>query len=422
MCFTRFMVDISRGSALGSSGASELFQLLRDGVPRTRASLALATGLARSTVAARVDELMRLGLVTPVADAASTGGRPPSQFALNPGARIVLAGDLGASHATLAVTDLAGSVLAERRERMDIAEGPEAVLGWMVDASLALIAEIGRDRHELAAIGIGVPGPVEHSTGRPVNPPIMPGWNRFDVPGWMQQHLEVPVLVDNDVNIMALGERALAWPHVEHLVFVKVATGIGSGIISGGLLQRGAQGIAGDLGHVRVARGADVPCHCGNRGCLEALASGPAIASSLRGQGRDVQSGAEVVDLVKRGDLDAIQAVRQAGRDIGEVLTACVSLVNPSVIAIGGSMARAGEHLIAGVREVVYTRSMPLATEHLAIVQSAAAENAAVLGAAMLAIHHTLSPEGIDALAARADAAPLQAVEHARVGGTTDQR
>ncbi|WP_179947897.1 ROK family transcriptional regulator [Agromyces aureus] len=395
------MVDISRASALDASGASELFQLLRDGAPRTRASLAQSTGLARSTVAARVDELMRLGLVTPVADAVSTGGRPPSQFALNPGARIVLAADFGASHATLAVTDLEGTVLAERSERRDIADGPEAVLGWMVSAAHELIDGLGRDRADLAAIGIGVPGPVEHSTGRPVNPPIMPGWDRFDVPGWVQQHLEVPVLVDNDVNIMALGERALAWPQVEHLIFVKVATGIGSGIISGGLLQRGAQGIAGDLGHVRVTRGSDVPCHCGNRGCLEALASGPAIARSLRERGIEARSGNDVVELVKRGDLDAIQAVRQAGRDLGEVLTASVSLINPSVIAIGGSMARAGEHLIAGVREVVYTRSMPLATEHLSIVQSAAAENAAVLGAAMLAIQHALSPEGIVALASR---------------------
>jgi predicted NBD/HSP70 family sugar kinase len=395
------MVDISRGSALGTSGASELFQLLRDGRPRTRASLAQHTGLARSTIAARVDELMRIGLVTPVADAASTGGRPPSQFALHAGARIVLAADLGASHATVAVTDLAATVLGSRSERMDIASGPEAVLGWLVEAGLALIADLGRDRRDLVAIGIGVPGPVEHSTGRPVNPPIMPGWDRFDVPGWLQQHLQVPVLVDNDVNIMALGERAIAWPHVEHLIFIKVATGIGSGVISGGLLQRGAQGIAGDIGHVQVARGAGVPCHCGNRGCLEALASGPAIARALREQGVVATSGTDVVDLVKRGDLEAIQAVRQAGRDIGEVLTACVSLINPSVIAIGGSMARAGEHLIAGVREVVYTRSMPLATEHLQIVQSAAAENAAVLGASMLAIHHALSPEGIVELAGR---------------------
>ena len=395
------MVDISRGSALGASGASELFQLLRDGAPRTRASLAASTGLARSTIAARVDELMELGLVSPVADAASTGGRPPSQFALNPGARIVLAADLGASHATIAVTDLAGTVLTEHSEPLDIALGPEAVLGWFVDSGLALIEGLGRDRKDLVAIGIGVPGPVEHSTGRPVNPPIMPGWDRFDVPGWVQQHFQVPVLVDNDVNIMALGERALAWPQVEHLMFVKVATGIGSGIISGGLLQRGAQGIAGDIGHVRVARGTDVPCHCGNRGCLEALASGPAIARALREQGIEANSNDDVIELVKRGDIDTIQAVRQAGRDIGEVLTACVSLVNPSVVAIGGSMARAGEHLIAGVREVVYTRSMPLATEHLTIVQSAAAANAGVLGASMLAIHHVLSPEGIDALAAR---------------------
>ncbi|MFD4421084.1 ROK family protein [Agromyces sp. NPDC058484] len=395
------MVEVTRSTALGVVGASELFQFLRDGAPRTRSALAQATGLARSTIAARVDELMELGLVTPVADAVSTGGRPPSQFALNPAARVVLAADFGASHASLAVTDLAGTVLAERSEALDIADGPVRVLGWLVETGRALMAEIGRDRTDLAAIGIGVPGPVEHATGRPVNPPIMPGWDRFDVPGWVQQHLEVPVLVDNDVNIMALGERQVAWPRTDHLMFVKVATGIGSGIVSGGALQRGAQGIAGDIGHVQVARGAEAACHCGNRGCLEALASGPAIARALRERGLDAVTGRDVVDLVKRGDLTAVQAVRQAGRDIGEVLTACVSLVNPSVIVIGGSMAQAGEQLIAGIREIVYTRSMPLATAHLQVVQSAAPENAGVLGASMLAIQHVLSPEGVDALAAR---------------------
>lgn len=395
------MVDISRGAALGTFGASELFQLLRDGQPRTRAELAAITGLARSTIAARVESLMTLELISPVGDAASTGGRPSSQFALNPSARVVLAADLGASHATLAATDLNGTVLGEVHKSIDIASGPEVVLGWMVSAARDLLDSLERPHNDLIAIGVGVPGPVQHSTGRPVNPPIMPGWDRFDVPGWVQQHLQVPVLVDNDVNIMALGERTFAWPNTEHLMFVKVATGIGAGVISGGLLQRGAQGIAGDLGHVQVARGAGIPCHCGNRGCLEALASGPAIARSLRETGLDVTTGRDVVELVKRGNIEAIQAVRQAGRDIGEVLTTAVSLINPSVIAIGGSMARAGEHLIAGVREIVYTRSMPLATEHLAIVQSSAGENAAVLGASMLAIQHALSPEGIDALSPR---------------------
>lgn len=392
------MVDISRGSALGTSGASELFQLLRDGKPRTRAALSSLTGMARSTIALRVDALMELGLITPVDDALSTGGRPSSQFALNPRARLVLAADLGASHASLAITDLAGTRLGETSDAIKITEGPEKVLGWMVESGRALLRQVDRDQQDLIAIGIGLPGPVHHASGQPINPPIMPGWDRFDVPQWVQQHLEVPVLVDNDVNIMALGERAFAWPDTEHLMFVKVATGIGAGVISGGLLQRGAQGIAGDIGHVQIARGNGVPCHCGNRGCLEALASGPAIAGALRLTGIDVENGQDVVELVKRGNIDAIQAVRQAGRDLGEVLTACVSLVNPSVIAIGGSMAQAGEHLLAGVREVVYTRSMPLATEHLSIVQSSAGSNAAVIGASMLAIHHALSPESIDAM------------------------
>ncbi len=372
-------------------GVSELFQLLRDGMPRTRAELAKSTGLARSTIAARVDELMRMGLVTAVADGVSTGGRPPSQFALNPAAKVVIAADLGASHATVAIADLAGTVLAELSESIDIADGPEAVLSWLLEGAMRLLAQVARDAASVAAVGIGVPGPVEHSTGKPTNPPIMPGWDRFDIPGWLQQHLPVPVLVDNDVNTMALGERAIAWPGADDLLFVKIATGIGAGLISDGRLQRGAQGVAGDIGHVQVARGGDVPCTCGNRGCLEALASGPAIARALRAAGVEAHTGGDVVDLVKRGNVEAIQAVRQAGRDIGEVLTTCVSLVNPSVIAIGGSMARVGEHLIAGVREVVYARSTPLATAHLSIVQSVTGAQAGVLGASMLAVEHALS-------------------------------
>ena len=384
-------------TASAGTGVTELFQLLRDGVPRTRAQLAKSTGLARSTIAARVDELMRMGLVTPVAEAASTGGRPPSQFALNPGARVVVAADIGASHATVAITDLGATILAERTEPLDITLGPVPVLTWTLETALALLADTGRAhatsrRSASASRGRGVlhrpPGqPADHARLGPLRHP------RLGATAPRGR-----VLVDNDVNIMALGERATAWPGTEHLMFVKIATGIGAGVISGGQLLRGAQGVAGDIGHVRVARGSDVPCSCGNRGCLEALASGPAIARELRGQGVDAANGNDVVDLVKHGNIDAIQAVRQAGRDIGEVLTACVSLMNPSVIAIGGSMARVGEHLIAGVREVVYTRSTPLATEHLSIVQSSAAENAGVRGASMLAIEHALSPAALHML------------------------
>lgn len=388
------MGDISRSGA-HSTGVSELFQLLRDGQPRTRAELAGITGLGRSTVASRVDALMSVGLVSAVGDANSTGGRPSSMFALNPGARLALAVDIGASHVNIAITDLVGTELATDSAAIDIAEGPLVVLGWVVEAARGLLDGLGRDRDALIGVGIGVPGPVEHSTGRPINPPIMPGWDRFDVAGWVEQQLDARTLVDNDVNIMALGERAQAWPNVDHLLFIKVATGIGSGIISDGMLQRGAQGIAGDIGHVRIARAADVPCRCGNRGCLEAIASGPAIARQLRERGIDAPDGRAVLELVRGGNVEAIQAVRQAGRDIGEVLTAAVSFINPAVIALGGSMAQAGEHLIVGVREVIYSRSMPLATEHLTIAPSAAGSRAAVIGASVLAIEHALAPENL---------------------------
>ncbi|MEO8529116.1 MAG: ROK family protein, partial [Pseudolysinimonas sp.] len=291
-----------------------------------------------------------------------------------------------------------GRIVDEVGEAIAVSEGPIPVLTRVADLGKALLERSGRSANDLLAIGVGVPGPVEHSTGRPTNPPIMPGWDRFDVPGWLGEIFRVPVLVDNDVNIMALGERELAWPGVDDLIFVKVATGIGSGVISGGLLQRGDRGTAGDIGHVYVARGADVLCRCGNRGCLEAIASGSALARILGESGLATHTGQDVVELVKRGNVDAIQAVRQAGRDIGEALTICVSLINPAVIVIGGSLAQAGEHLIAGAREVVYTRSMPIATEHLQITQSKAGADAAILGASMLAIHHALSPERVEAM------------------------
>ncbi len=387
-----------RTSTLPAPGASEVFQLLRDGQPRTRAELAILTGLARSTVTSRVDWLIRTGLVAPYGGAVSTGGRPPSLFALNPGARVVIGADIGATHAIVVLTDLSGSEIETERADITISDGPEKVIGWLVKAIQRLLKQGKRGLPELAAIGIGLPGPVEHETGMPINPPIMPGWDRFDVPHFVQQSFDVPVLVDNDVNIMALGEQTGSWPEVADLMFIKVATGIGAGIISGGQLQRGAQGTAGDLGHVRVPRGGEMLCRCGNTGCLEALAGGPALAAALNEvTGGSLVTSRDVIELVRSGDGTAIQVIRQAGRDIGDVLATCVNLINPSVVVIGGSLAQAGEHLLAGIREVVYRRSLPLATEHLRIVPSVAGENAGVLGAAAMAIAHVLSPEAIEA-------------------------
>jgi glucokinase len=379
------------------SRAGDLFQLLRDGQARTRAELALTTGLARSTVASRIDALMNSGLVGPAGEASSSGGRPPSRFAFNPAARVVLAIDVGATHVIVAVTDLGGTVLAERRLAQEVADGPDVVLGRVVAAGRALLTEADRNLEDLAGIGIGLPGPVEHDSGRPIKPPIMPGWDGFDVVRYMQRSLPVPVLVDNDVNIMALGERTAYWPDHDNLLFIKIATGIGAGIISSGELQRGANGTAGDLGHVRVPRGDDVLCRCGNYGCLEALASGPAVARQLQAQGLAATNGGDVLRLVAEGNLQAIQALRQAGRDVGDVLATVVNLLNPSMIVIGGSVGEAGEHLVAGIREVVYRRSLPLATSHLRIGISMAGDQAAILGASQMVTQHVLSPAVIEA-------------------------
>ncbi|MCU6481694.1 ROK family transcriptional regulator [Arthrobacter sp. A2-55] len=387
-------------AGVGSARAGEVFQLLRDGHARTRAELAAITGLARSTVAARIDALASSGLIGPAGEAVSSGGRPPSRFAFQPTARVILAVDVGATHVLIGLTDLSGKVLSELRESIDISTGPVPVLDAVLDHCGQLLAQAGRHESELVGIGIGLPGPVEHSTGKPASPPIMPGWDGFDVPAYVQRRFDTDVLVDNDVNIMALGERAVYWPDAENLLFIKVATGIGAGIVSGGLLQRGADGTAGDIGHVRVPRGGEVLCRCGNYGCLEAMASGPAVAAALAASGVPAATGEDVLELARRGNLAAIQAMRQAGRDVGDVLAACVNLLNPSVIVIGGGLSSAGEYLMAGVREVVYQRSLPLATARLRIVQSMAADHAGVLGAGRMVIDHVLAPDGVERLVA----------------------
>ncbi len=383
-------------------GTGDLFQLLRDGTPRTRGELASLSSLARSTITARVDALLSSGLLEPVGEAASTGGRPPTRFALNSSGRVVLAIDLGASHASVAVTDLSTQVLTQRTVDCDIADGPEKVVDLVAAIGLELLSDVDRSAADVAGVGIGLPGPVEHATGRPANPPIMPGWHDVDVPALLGRHFDGPVLVDNDVNLMALGEFVTSWQSSQHLLLVKVATGIGAGIVSDGRLMRGALGSAGDLGHVQVAGASDdVVCRCGNVGCLEAVAAGPAIAATLRAKGLAVETSQDIVDAVAAGEILALQAVREAGRDLGTVLATCVNLLNPSVIVIGGKLSEAGEYLLAGVREVVYQRSLPLATHDLRIVSTSAGSQGGILGASAMVIDAVLAPRAVDAFVAQ---------------------
>ena len=385
-------------------GPGVMLRLIRNGNGATRADLAELTGLARSTIAQRIAQLRSQGLLREVGESESTGGRPPMLLAFNEDAGVILSADLGATHSRLAVTNLGGTVLAEDRGDIEIGAGPEKVLDWIDERFQRLLRDIGRRDQDVRGIGIGVPGPVEHATGRPRNPPIMPSWDGYPIPERFSDRFEVPVLVDNDVNIMALGEYWTSWRQAEHLLFVKVGTGIGCGIVLDGRIHRGADGAAGDIGHIRVSNyesnGRPVICACGNEGCLEALAGGGAMASQLEAQGLEAGNSRAVVDLARAGDPAAVQLVRNSGRLIGEVLAASVNFYNPSVVVIGGDVAQAHEQLLAGVREVVYQRSLPLATRHLRIVRSQLADRAGVIGAAVMVIEHVLSPAAIDAAVA----------------------
>jgi len=373
---------------------SELAGLVADGAATTRSAIVGATGLSRAAIAQRVDLLIERGLLVETEPAPTDRGRPPLALDLSD-ARIVVAGcDLGATHSRLAIATLSGRVLAERARSIDINAGPDAVLGTVRADLEELLGEAGRPADHLRAIGIGVPGPVEFASGTVVRPPIMAGWDGCRVPAFFEGHYAAPVLVDNDVNTMALGE----YTHRQasrHLLYVKVGTGIGCGVVSDGVLHRGASGAAGDIGHIQLPGHEDVLCHCGNTGCVEAVASGAAIAAALRSQGTDAARAADVVRLVSEGHAAARRQVRLAGQRIGEVLASLVSFHNPDTIVIGGVLAQLHEDLLADVRAVIYRRALPLATRSLAIETSVLGERAGVLGAVRLAARHLLSTEGM---------------------------
>ncbi|MGW1101824.1 ROK family protein [Streptomyces sp. NPDC002540] len=384
-----------RTSAASSHSPGEVLALISSGTVATRADIARITGMARSTVSQRVDALIAHGLVDEDADGGSTGGRPPRRLALRTREHAVAGVDLGASHCRVALMDIGGATLAVQEEPMSIGDGPDSVLRRVERTVRTLLEETHREPGTLRSIGVGVPGPVEFSTGRPVDPPIMPGWHQYPIPEFFAARFGVRALVDNDVNVMALAEQRRAFPDCRYLLYIKVGTGIGCGIVAGGELHRGAQGCAGDIGHIRVAD-LDDPCRCGNSGCLEAVAGGASLAAKLVGLGLDATSGSDVVRLVQSGNRDAVRMVREAGRAVGEVLAGLVNFFNPDTVVMGGALAAVHDQLLAGVREAVYRRSHPLATQLLRIEPSRTGENAAAVGAGILAIEHALSPAQVN--------------------------
>jgi predicted NBD/HSP70 family sugar kinase/biotin operon repressor len=401
MCFTG---EVKEQHTVGPhNGAADVLALLRDGMPRTRASLGSATGLSRTALSARIDELARLGLVHENVHVVATGGRPSTQIELVPASRLLLAADVGATHARIAITDLLGTILAEDSTALTQEDSPDKVVDWISSASQKLVESMGAPRTSLAVAGIGLASPIDRESQRPVNPPVMPRWNDFDVIGAFRERLGLPAVVEKDVNFMVVGERHRSFPDIDNMLFVKMSTGVGAGIVAGGQLQRGEQGTAGDIGHIRVSGAPQLPCHCGNDGCLEAVAGAPALINELRNQGIAVDTGSELIELVREGNLEAIRVVRQAGRYLGEVLASTVSMLNPAVVLIGGVLAQAGEHLLAGARETVYARSMPFSTQRLSIVEADRQQDSALIGAALMAADRALSSNTLGFLRSELD-------------------
>ncbi|HYI33539.1 MAG TPA: ROK family protein [Glaciibacter sp.] len=381
-----------------SASAGTILELVRSGRARTRRDVQDLTGISRSTLSLRMTQLLEAGYVAESGLIAGSTGRPARVLTFDESRQLVLAVDLGAAHAHLAVIDAGGHVLAEARSGQRIDAGPDAVLRYVTKRLGDLLARSGRNLSEVAGIGIGIPGPVRFGTQRPNQPPLMPGWHDFPVAEWLSEALGVPAFVDNDANLMALGEARVHYADSPSVLFVKVGTGIGAGLILHGQPERGIAGGAGDIGHIRVVdEGRGRRCTCGATGCLATEASGGAIMRQLSELGIDAASSVDVVRLVMQGQPEAIRLIRDAGRLLGEVLASAVALLNPAALVLGGSLSGCGDYLLDAVRQEIFARTVPLATQELTIATSTLGGDAAVQGARHLVIDQTFSADAVDA-------------------------
>ncbi len=377
------------------ASAGAMLGLIRSGQARSRAEIARVTGLSPTTVAQRVDVLIDAGYVREAGMGVSQGGRRPRALEVDPTTGVVCAVDLGSQHATFGLLDLSGRLIATRRERIDIAEGVEPILTWMVGVADALVAEHAEPGQRLRGFGIGVPGPVDSRTRTLVSPSRMPGWTGVDVAAAVTDLTGLPTVVDNDANLMALGEHGLD-RSVADLVFVKVGSSIGCGVIASGSLHHGHHGMAGDISHVTVPDAPPVLCSCGRTGCLDAVAGGRAIVRALRDAGVQVDSVDDVLALARDAHPLATRMLREAGTRVGRVLATIMNFFNPQRLVLGGILGEA-EAFVAGVRSAIYLECLPMITDELEIVVSQAKEQAGILGAGGLVLDrifdvHELEP------------------------------
>lgn len=390
------------GPPHGSPG--EVLALIQAHGELTRAELVKLSGLSRSTVPARLDALRSAGLITTVEPTMTTRGRPPTRFRFADDGGVLLLAVGGATGVRVAVTNLGGQILDHGRHSLNITVGPKRWLASVSEGFRESMKAAGVEAADVHGIGLALPGPVDSEAGMVVSPPIMTGWDRYPIRPWFDSEFTCPVIVENDANAMAIGEHRLFHPERNSMLMVKLATGIGAGIIAGGEIYRGADGAAGDIGHIQVSlpEGGPAPqCRCGNIGCIEAYAGGWALIRDLRAAEYKVTTVPEVVSLITSGDATAVRLARRAGRLIGIALADAVSLLNPEVVVIGGGLAATENHLFAGIRESVYARSLPLATRRLAILPASQGDLAGVSGLVAALNDHLYAPARVDTLIAQ---------------------
>ena len=392
-----------------SCSEKELFDRIRKYGELTKPELVASTDYSRTKITSSIDSLLQKKFIIENQATEYTGGRRSKTYSINGSLGYIAGVDIGATSIDLAVANFSGNILVRYSESALVREGPIKILGRVCSVLERLMKENGLNAEQLMGIGMGIPGPVDFSLGMAVSPPIMPGWDCYPIIQTVQQWFpNANVVIDNDVNVMALGEiHQGAGKGVNNLIFVKVGTGIGSGIVCEGRIYRGASGCAGDIGHISVSQSGP-PCHCGNNGCLEAVAGGPAIAkrSLIEAQaGRspfllkqyerngETITAEDVGIAACEGDAVAIEIIRESGRLIGDVLAALVNFYNPEMIIIGGGVSNLGNLLLSSIRQAVLNRSLPLATRNLNIVFSSTGPDAGIIGALNLAMDYIFTVE-----------------------------
>jgi glucokinase-like ROK family protein len=394
---------------LVNSAEVEIMRALRRQGRISRSEISSITGWSKAKASQEIRSLVDKGYLVEVGEGVSQGGRKPRLLRINNQLGYIAGIDIGATSLDIALADVTGSVLQRCSEPTDVKLSPETVFGRCTELLLELIQAQGATADQILGIGTGVPGPVDFARGVLVAPPLMPEWENFPIRDFFKKTFPSAfAVVDNDVNIMALGEqRAGDGAGIDHFIFVKIGTGIGAGIISNGKIHRGSDGCAGDIGHICVDKEGPL-CACGNKGCLEAMTAGPAIASKameaarngispILSQMRESNGGVirpeDVNAACREGDQAALDIIRDSGKTIGDVLASLVNFFNPSHIFIGGGIANFGNHLLVAIRRAVLYRSLPLATTHLSIKFSRVGPNVGVMGAISLALDYLFAIE-----------------------------